>query len=315
MIIIHAKGNKEIGIGNLSRCYELIKYLSKKHDVLGLFECDENLFQRYSQKNICRSKSIKNSLELISNHKNSIYLCDLVNPTKELSNQLRELELKKIFYFNGIENGFEPDILFLTNGFDYPFEEKGFKLYRGFKYYIIGKDIVENRPIKFTKKKQIKNVLICFGGADPAFFTELLTKKIEDTKYNYTIILGPAMSQERKVNIKEIQKENITYIDSPTNMMKFYDTNDLLITLGGMMTYEAMCLGIPVCGIRWSYLEFPVMNFAKKNMITDLGNIEESYKNMLDLDINKLNELAENSFNIIDGSALENIQKTIEKYL
>ena len=54
MIIIHAKGNSELGIGNLSRSYELIKYLSAKMNTIGIFECDEELFQRYKNKNILR---------------------------------------------------------------------------------------------------------------------------------------------------------------------------------------------------------------------------------------------------------------------
>lgn len=315
MIIIHAKGNHKIGIGNLSRCFELILYLSKKYKIIGIFECNENLFKKYSQDNIYRSNSIENSLELIKKYKNIHYLCDLVAPDKKLSDSLKKIGVKKIFYFNGLENGFEPDILFLTNGFDYPFEAKGFELYRGFEYYIIGNTFIDNRETKYIPKKQIKNILICFGGADPAYFTEFICNSINDKKYNYTIILGPAMDEKRKEYIKNIKKQNIKYISNPKNMIDLYKSHDMLVTLGGMMTYEAMCLGLPVCAIRWKYLEYIVKNFGKKNMISDLGNIEEAYDNLLNLDLQRVNNIAQNAHNIIDGKALENIKQVIEKYL
>ena len=33
MILLHARGNEKIGIGNLARCYELVKFLAPNHDV------------------------------------------------------------------------------------------------------------------------------------------------------------------------------------------------------------------------------------------------------------------------------------------
>lgn len=50
MIVIHAKGNSQLGIGNLSRSYELITHLSITKNVIGIFECDENIFKRYDKK-------------------------------------------------------------------------------------------------------------------------------------------------------------------------------------------------------------------------------------------------------------------------
>ena len=54
--------------------------------------------------------------------------------------------------------------------------------------------------------ESIKNILICFGGADPAFFTEYFVEKINDSKYNYKIVLGPAIPKNRKENILTIKK-------------------------------------------------------------------------------------------------------------
>ncbi len=311
MIIVHAKGNSQLGIGNLSRSYELIKYLSITKDVIGIFECDKNIFKRYSVNNIYRVDNLNKALELIKRYKSFIYISDLVSPQKELSFFLRENGAKQILHFNEINSGFEPDILFVTDSFDYEFFDNRFKIYRGFEYYIIGKEVIENRKKTLNHIKSIKNILICFGGADPAFFTEYFAKNINDSKYNYKIVLGPAMPKNRKENILTIKKENIEYIDSPKNMIKLLLNSDLLITLGGMTTYEAMCLGVPASAVRWNYLEYIVKSFGEKNMITDLGNIDEAYQNLLNLDLEKVNIICQNAYDIIDGSALKNIKKVI----
>ena len=312
MIIVHAKGNSQLGIGNLSRSYELIKYLSATKDIIGIFECDENIFKRYDVNNIYRVENLNESLELIAKYNSFIYISDLVSPQKELSSFLRENGVKKILHFNEVTSGFEPDILFVTDGFDYEFLDTRFKIYRGFEYYIVGSEILKYREKVFKSKGSIKNILICFGGADPAFFTEYFVEKIDDSKYNYKIVLGPAMSQDRKRAILNIKKKNIEYIDSPKNMIELLLNSDLLVTLGGMTTYEAMCLGVPASAVRWNYLEYIVKGFGEKNMITDLGNIDEAYQNLLNLNLDKVNEVCKNAYDIIDGSALENIKKIID---
>lgn len=312
MIIVHAKGNSQLGIGNLSRSYELIKYLSITKDVIGIFECDEGIFRRYDINNIYRVNNLNEALELVTKYKSFIYISDLVSPKKELSSFLKENGAKQILHFNEINSGFEPDILFVTDSFDYEFFDNRFKIYRGFEYYIVGNEVIKNRKKNLKHIKSIKNILICFGGADPAFFTEYFAKNINDSKYNYKIVLGPAMPKNRKENILTIKKENIEYIDSPENMIKLLLNSDLLITLGGMTTYEAMCLGVPASAVRWNYLEYIVKSFGEKNMITDLGNIDEAYQNLLNLDLDNVNKVCKNAYNIIDGSALKNIKKIID---
>lgn len=312
MIILHARGNKDIGIGNLARSYELLKEISKTKEAAAVFECDEKLFERYKGKNTFRSNNLKNSISIIKKQKCDVYICDLIDASKELSDTLRSMGVKAIIHLNGLEFGFEPDKLIVSDGFDYRIEAKNVEVYRGFKYYIVGEDIVKNRKKSLPLYKSLKNILICFGGADPAFYTEHFAKIINDNIYNYTIVLGPAMSEERKKSITSIQKKNISYIDSPAQMTKLLLDNDLLITLGGMTTYEAMCLGVPACAVRWQYLSYIVENFGKKHMITDLGEIENAYENLLNLDISQVNIICQNAYNLIDGSSLKNIDKIVD---
>ena len=117
-------------------------------------------------------------VDIIKKYKSFIYISDLVSPQKELSSFLRENGAEQILHFNEINSGFEPDILFVTDSFNYEFFDNRFEVYRGFEYYIVGNEVIKNRKKKLENIESIKNILICFGGADPAFFTEYFVEKI-----------------------------------------------------------------------------------------------------------------------------------------
>lgn len=313
VIVIHAKGDSKIGIGNLSRSFELFKFLKKfNENVVCVFECNEEVFARYDCSGVIRSNSRKDSLSVLSGFKIELYICDLVDAGAELSDKLRELGVRKIAHFNGLEGGFKPDALFITDGFDYAAPKGNFKVYRGFEYYVVPELIVDKRLLKPKNLNSIKKVLVSFGGADPAFYTEYFVNSIssDDGRF-YTVVLGPAMELSRKKVIKSIVKPNIIYIDSPIGLGDLLLESDLLITLGGMSTYEAMCLGVPVAAIRWSYLSYIVQSFGKLGMISDLGDFAGSYERSLALDVKNVNEICKNAYNIIDGKALLNIKDAI----
>lgn len=311
MILIHARGDEKIGIGNLSRCFELFKFLFDKYEVMAIFECNDELFKRYEYKNVFKSADVNSSLNLLKELRPEIYICDLLDANKDLSDFLRkECEVKNIIHFNGVEHGFEPDVLVVMDGFDYEVKNGNYQIYRGFEYYIISQDLLKYRK-KDTHIDIIKNVLISFGGADPANFTEYFVNIIDDDKYHYTIVLGPAMSKERKEKIANIKKPNINYVNSPKSLINLLLQNDILVTLGGMSTYEAMVLGVPVACVRWSYLEYCVANFAKLGMINDLFSINEAYESLINLKIADVNKRCAYARKLIDASALDNIEKII----
>ena len=76
-----------------------------------------------------------------------------------------------------------------------------------------------------------------------------------------------------------------------------------------------MTLGVGGCCVRWSYLSYVVENFGQKNMISDLGNINESYENLLNLDVKKVNEITRNAYTKIDGNSLINIENIINNLI
>ena len=137
----------------------------------------------------------------------------------------------------------------------------------------------------------------------------------ENDKHRYTLVLGPAMSEERKIRIKSVKKTNLDFIDSPADLIELLKKHDILLTLGGMSGYEAMTLGVPVCGVQWEYLAYVVKSFGELKMMNDLGNISDAYSNLLNLNIDQVNEICQNAYHKIDGNALANITKVLEGFI
>ncbi|BCX79187.1 hypothetical protein [Campylobacter sp. 19-13652] len=315
MIAIHARGNESIGIGNLSRCFELFKFLQKSgEDVVCVFECTKELFGRYVENGVIRSDGLEASLHALSKLKIDVYICDLVDATKSLSDALRAMGVPKIAHFNGLEGGFEVDALFITDGFSYPAPSGGFRVFRGFNYYIVPENLLSKRLKNPKNLNEIKNILISFGGADPAFYTEHFVRCINpDDGREYKVVLGPAMSAARKEAMLSVKKPNLSFVDSPLGLSELILNSDLLLTLGGMSTYEAMCLGVPAAAVGWSYLAWIVKSFGELGMISDLGEISGAYERLLGLNVQSVNEICKNAHKIIDGSALENIKKALDE--
>lgn len=319
MLVIHAKGNEKIGIGNLARCFELASYLNNFINCKALFECEEELFSRFKAPFCIHSDSKEKSLEILEDLSKlgmKYYLSDLLDADSLLSNYLKNIGVKLIFQLGEIPNDFKADILIVGNSFDYeikiPNNSPNLKIYKDFKYYIISQEIASKRPLNFTPTKEIKNILLSFGGSDPAKFSEYFSEILDENDgKSYSLILGPAMSEKRKNLIKKTKKSNLKFLDSPSGLSEILPKFDLLVTLGGMTTYEAMTLGVLASAIEWEYLAFCVKGFESKNLITNLGDIKNAYKNLLNLDINLANKRAQNAFNTIDGKALKYIKNVI----
>ena len=145
-------------------------------------------------------------------------------------------------------------------------------------------------------------------------FSEYFANVIASDGRLYTLVLGPAMSDERKARIKSLKKTNLSFIDSPANLIDLILNHDALVTLGGMSAYEAMTLGTPVCGVEWSYLAYVVRSFAKLKMINNLGDINNAYENLLNLNLASVNEICENAYLKISGDALAKIAKILDGF-
>lgn len=118
------------------------------------------------------------------------------------------------------------------------------QIYAGEKYYICSNTFLFYDPIKI--KKEVKNVFISFGGADPQNYSDRILNIISKPlykKYNFIVVLGKA-----KNNVEELLKyssENIKIVYDVKNMLELMSECDIAVTSRGRTGYELALLGIP----------------------------------------------------------------------
>lgn len=115
----------------------------------------------------------------------------------------------------------------------------------GEKYYVAPKLYLLYD--KITIRDKAKCVFVCFGGADPQKYTEMILSIISEDKYGeykFYVVLGKAKSNHEEIAIK-YRRDNISIYYDVKNMPEIISKCDIAITSRGRTCYELALLGVP----------------------------------------------------------------------
>lgn len=333
MILIHSAGNKKIGIGNLSRCRtlasELVKINSEK--VVIIYETCEELMNKFSVDKAMnfRAKDRIEAKDIIVKtvgkyeDKINIIITDLLDLNYRDNIYYKNHGFHYLIHLNdwNIED-YKPDIFINGDAFLHKWDiDSRIKVFAGPEYHMVKPEVVKRRPKSPWNEECVDNILVCFGGSDPAYYTEMLVKNIYNNHLyihkNFNVILGPVFSEKRIKEILKYKADNINFINNPNNIENIILNNDLVITLGGITSYEAMCLGRPVAAFEWKYMKYYIQRLDEAGIIMNLKYGNEGLKNFYDFinEIDKLKLLSKNGWKTIDGKGVERVAKLIYKQL
>lgn len=157
--------------------------------------------------------------------------------------------------------------------------------------YLLGTDyFIFKKPKSckvFNDKRNGFNVIITFGGSDPAGFTLRVLKALVKRRWNdvvFKIILGPGYTEAKHVSeIVQDSANNFQVIYNPADIYHYFQNCDLAICSGGRTLYELQALNIPILAVASIGHEVPVIEaFLKKKLIiagVGLWNNREFNKN------------------------------------
>ena len=289
-LVIHVAANSKIGIGHLSRSVSLAKCIDNNiFDIYMIIEGEKitSLLDNFSFKyEIVKSRN--HALKLRSKIANGILITDILELKSEDSLYARNQGFKMLIDMAGPRNtDYRSDICFCGDIFckdKYAFCN-GIKYFKGPSYHIIDPEIYNMRPTKPWNKNHISSCLITMGGSDPGYQTEQLCQLLIKLKNlpKTTIVAGLTFSSDRIQNLKKNFPLDITIVENPIVMAKHILSHDLIITMGGGTSYEAMFLGLPVCALEWSYLSDYVKNMEDYGVISSLGEVAKADLRFLNL--------------------------------
>ena len=242
-IAIYVNGNNLRGVGHIYRALELSDEFYSKPDIYyDINQTDAVIFGKTTH-NLIGVDGIGELFDIVNKEQYTIFINDILSTSIDYMIALRQkLPYARIINFedNG-EGASKADVVInaLYSESDLP------NVVFGEKYYISPKIFMFYEPIKI--QKEVKKVLITFGGADPMNYSDRVLSIISKEKYkgySFKVVLGRAKS-----NVDELMKynefNNIEVVYDVKNMPELMSESDIAITSRGRTGYELASLGIP----------------------------------------------------------------------
>ena len=244
-IIFRAEAYKKLGLGHIYNCITLA-FSMIEHDVLLVVsEKSTEGIDKIRETNL-PYKIIKHEGEInkiIEDFKPDIWVNDCLDTTKEYIESLKA-KIKRVITIEDLGTGIEVADA-VINALYKPVNNK--HVYSGYKYVCLRDEFQAERPAKFSEK--VKNILVMFGGTDPANLNKMLydsilkfSKKYKDIKFNF--ITGIGYDAEKNGVITQEDKNIYVYPNVP-RVTKYMKHADLAITSQGRTIFELAAMGVP----------------------------------------------------------------------
>ncbi len=244
-IAIYVNGNNQRGMGHIYRSLELADEFYSKPDIyFDKNQTSVKVFGNTTHK-LIPVDGLNELLEKLKEKQYDVFINDILSTSIDYMIALRNcLPNGKIVNFEDDGEGiYKADLVFnaLYQNHELP------QVKAGEKYYIASKLFMLYQPIEI--KKQVKNVIITFGGSDPQNYSDrllnIITKNPEKyQEYHFYVVLGRA-----KLNVAQLMEyanyPNIDILYDIKNMPEIMSKCDIAITSRGRTGYELAILGIP----------------------------------------------------------------------
>lgn len=271
-IIIRVDGYNRIGLGHIYRTTALAHHLSNHH-ILFVSKKMHKLginFIKSQNFNIKTFTLKKEFYEIIANFEPDIIFNDILDTSADYIEYLKGKNLFTVNFEDLGDGSTKADIVFNAL-----YEQKNSldNYYWGKNYYILREEFqdIEQKTIE----KEVKQILITFGGTDPNNYTkkvlELLNNMdLKNIKISIVLGLGYAkyddlIKYSQELNHKFMIKKNVKNISA-----LMYDA-DLIFTSAGRTVYEIASIGVPTIVLAQNDRELLHTFADKKNGFLNLG--------------------------------------------
>jgi len=245
---IYVNGNNKIGLGHISRVFQVADELFTKPDIY----YDDAITDRGSfgktTYNVIPVNGDDGFVREMTRSDYDIIINDVLDTSEKFMKELRAGKpFSRIINFEDSGTGAEYADIVINALYE---QERVGNIYSGSNYYIIPKMFLLYDPI--TIRDRVENVIITFGGADPRNFTEYALKVASEDRFRnvrFYIVLGKA-NKNKEAIINESQGfENVKIMVDIDNIAEIMSYCDIAISSRGRTCFELAALGIPTLSI------------------------------------------------------------------
>jgi UDP-2,4-diacetamido-2,4,6-trideoxy-beta-L-altropyranose hydrolase len=299
MITFYVDGGKKNGMGHIYRSINLALVLKKKVKTNFLIPGKKTINEKKILINIFKKFNFK--LRFINKNfdtqfKNQGNQCIIFDHPK-INIKTIKIAKKKFKQTILIDdenflNKYETDMIINQNAYakklNYKIKKNKVKKLFGSQYTIL-----KSHPnIKIKIKKNLRNILLIFGGTDVRNYYKKITKKIPNFKLvimaSNKIILKKITKIKKIPNVEIINTNNIFQVIKNKKI-------DLAISCCGTTLYDLFSYGVPVVGMLCANNQINAYNFYSKNKAIIASSPSMIKSNLNQLNFKKRLKLVKNS--------------------
>ena len=196
----------------------------------------------------------------------------------------------------------------------------GAEIWAGKDYIVLHPVFAKLKP-QSDKWKKAKDILVCFGGSDPAGLTlrviPVLRQLPVDIRIN--IVIGQGFSQPEQVIDLISGDKRFRVLPNVPNLAGMFNTCGAALVAGGTLMYEACALGVPsviICQNKGQRQEAAI--FAEQHAMLNLGSAADISDNIIinaiekvcyDIDLRK--KLSKNAKKMVPRTGVQRVTTEI----
>ena len=296
-VAFRVDSSNTIGAGHITRCLRLAEELKyKSNNIIFISKNIEGNFNKLVKKKkfklILIKKRLKNDLKFTKNicykFKINLLVIDNYKLGSYWEKKIKQHVDKTVVLDDFTNKKHHCD--FIINNLYKSY--KNTQQLTGLEYVIIPNFLHQRKKLNLiTKNRKKINIGTFFGSVDSHDCTEKFLKifsKKEFIKMNFISILGEFSKNRNKIREEFKKFKNIHVEEKFIDMKNFFKKIDILITSGGVTSYEGLyhdvnCINIPI-----NYYQKTNSRFQKLNKISEILNYNYLLKKKLNIKLIKL---------------------------
>ena len=286
-LVFRADGNHKSGLGHMYRVFALFEMLKNEFDCQLITSKNTELNivpQEFQLKLVPDEVTLKHEPNWIASeikNKNTWLILDGYQFSTEYIEELRKHGFKLAYVDDFANKLVDADVIINHSLAATCNDYKGLptvKLALGTKYAILRPSFLE--AAKHSRQiNQIRNIIICFGGADALNLTLEAVKAVLQfgTNYGVNVVLGAAYNHQEVFLLAEKHEQIQVYKNLDERKLKQVMTeSDLAIASASTILYEICSVKMPViCGYYVDNQKGIYEGSVSNKLIFGIGNIEQ----------------------------------------
>lgn len=260
-IVYIVDGGFKIGLGHVYQSIAFAKVLARLAEVCFLTKSEENIVNKIKDAGFLTFRLSDDSeiFNFLKEDTLDIVIFDKIDVSEELAKRIKEESKIKLVIFTNLTDANRYAHIAVTAGIGSNFkniryvdEQTNTLYFYGPKYWIMRDEFHEIHRRKKDLPKIARNILVIFGGSDPANLTTMVVKELFrlPASYKIDVILGASFGHIDSLNqvLEEYKLANraVKIHQDVSNVAELMYEADLVITSPGLSTFEALYVGTPI---------------------------------------------------------------------